>query len=250
MDIWIMNPKGFLPHLPMRYAWAMSELGGEILGPDEGAKAIEPLSEAAKMKFAAARAAQQTQQIKETRAKKKDDELARALLQFLNDPHFIALFRPISALVARNCPSVFLLSVISLIHTKAREEVQHYFQEELQITTAEEVVAEVLLPSAAALNADMRNELLSWITRLQMVIATDPQRIVGSFMDDARRMDDHMLDVGVFLLQEFFARHGKTGNTEKMKPLTTELLRIAIEPFEGVLGELEMEKIGMEEEDK
>lgn len=217
----------------------MTELGGEILGPDEGAKAIEPLSEATRRKFAAARTAQQMQRKRENRAKKKDDELARVLLQFLNDPHFIALFRPVSALVARNCPSVYLLAVISLIHEEARAEVQKYFKEELQIETAEEVVAGIDLPAAASLSADMRNEILPWITRLQMVLATDPTRIVRSLMVDHSHMDGHVLDVGVFILQEFFQRHGKGSDAEKVKPLATSLLQLVLEPFQGILEELE-----------
>lgn len=213
----------------------MSELGGEILGHDEGSKAIEPLSEQARQRFSAAAAAQKQLRRDEKRAKKKDDELARVLLELLNDPKFINIFRPVSSLVARNCPSVYLLAVISLIHDRAREEVKQYFHEELQVETAEEVVAGIPLPEAASMNPEMRSELLSWITRLQMVIATDPLRIVGSFMVDADHMDGNMLTVGVFLLQEFFSRHSKTGEVEKLKPLVTSLLQLALEPFEGVL---------------
>src|SRR3989344_383470 len=96
----------------------MSEFGGsEIFPPGEGgSSAPEALSEAAKQRFAAAGAALKTFQREEKKSKKRDSRVARTIIQFLNDDRYAHLFVLISRLVARDCPSIFILSLLSLLN--------------------------------------------------------------------------------------------------------------------------------------
>src|SRR3989338_6586098 len=104
----------------------MSEIGGiEIGSPSEGSgKAPEQLSEEAKQRFAAAAAAMKAIQREEKRSKKRDTRVARTIIQFLNDDRYAHLFVLISRLVARDCPSIFILSVPSLINDECATVVQ------------------------------------------------------------------------------------------------------------------------------
>lgn len=101
----------------------MSEFGGpDILGPSEGgSSAPEQLSEQAKQRFAAAAAAMQQIQREEKRSKKRDDQVAKAIVQFLGQDEHTHLFLLISRLVARDCPSIFILTILSLIHDAAEQ---------------------------------------------------------------------------------------------------------------------------------
>src|SRR3990167_6732728 len=95
----------------------MSEFGGIDIGaPGEGAVgAPEELSEEAKQRFAAAAAAMAQIRREEKRSKKRDDQVARVILQFLAQDGNTHLFLLISRLVARDCPSIFILAVVSLM---------------------------------------------------------------------------------------------------------------------------------------
>src|SRR3989338_2538414 len=108
----------------------MSEFGGIDIGaPGEGIAGAtdraapekrrpappEQLSEEAKQRFAAAAAAMAQIRREEKRSKKRDDQVARVILQFLAQDSNTHLFLLISRLVARDCPSIFILSIISLI---------------------------------------------------------------------------------------------------------------------------------------
>jgi DNA-directed RNA polymerase beta' subunit len=123
----------------------MSETGNIDVGmPSEGGSgAPEQLSEAAKARFAAAGAAMAQIQREEKRSKKRDARVARAIIQFLNDDKYAHLFVLISRLVARDCPSVFILAVLSLINDESASVVQEYLQEMGQKTSKETADEEV-----------------------------------------------------------------------------------------------------------
>src|SRR5438105_2028573 len=119
----------------------MSEFGGPEIGiPGEGGgSAPEQLSEEAKQRFAAAAAAMKVIQKEEKRSKKRDTRVARTIIQFLNDDRYAHLFVLISRLVARDCPSIFILAILSLINDDCLTVVHEYLEEMGQKTDVQTV---------------------------------------------------------------------------------------------------------------
>ena len=211
----------------------MSEFGGIDIGaPGEGAVgAHEQLSEEAKQRFTAAAAAMAQIRREEKRSKKRDDQVAKAILQFLAKDDYTHLFLLISRLVARDCPSVFILAVLSLIDDGSLVTVQEYLQETLQKTAKEAVDENTRLLKAGTLDAEQNRALIEWITRMQMVMALDADRILLTLMLDERNIDGTILQLSSFVLQEFFVKHGKDAPFEKIQPLAGSILQTVFEPF-------------------
>ena len=105
----------------------MFDVGGsESFVPSEGEGGMsEQASEAAKQRFAGTSAALQQIQHEEKKSRRRDDSVAQTILQFLTDAQRTHLATLISRLVALNCPSHFILAVLSLIspNCKARSAV-------------------------------------------------------------------------------------------------------------------------------
>ncbi|MBM3228035.1 hypothetical protein FJZ27_04230 [Candidatus Peribacteria bacterium] len=211
----------------------MSEFGSIDIGaPGEGvAGAPEQLSEEAKQRFAAAAAAMAQIRREEKRSKKRDDQVAKAILQFLAKDDYTHLFLLISRLVARDCPSVFILAVLSLIDEGSFAAVQEYLQETMHKTAKEAVDENTTLLKAGTLDAESNRALIEWITRMQMVMALDPERILLSLMIDERNIDGTILQLSSFVLQEFFLRGGKDAPFDKVQPLAGSILQTVFEPF-------------------
>ena len=214
----------------------MTEFGGaEIFTPEEGAgKAAEGLSEAAKQRFAAAAKAMKQLKREEKQAKKKDDQLARTIIQFLQDPAHQRFFVLISKLVARNCPSIFILGILSLINEECLKAVQEYFaefQEPDAHETVDTTMALIAGKEGKELEERTNRQLIDWITRLQMILAHDPERILKSLMLDEKHIDGSVLQLAIFVLEEFFVKEGKELPYKKAQPLTASILQTVFEPF-------------------
>src|SRR3989344_2217695 len=141
----------------------MSEFGGsEIFTPGEGgSSAPEALSEAAKQRFAAAAAGMKAIQREEKKSKKRDSRVARTIIQFLNDDRYTHLFVLISRLVARNCPSIFILSILSLIDDECLTVVEEYLKEDKIENSAAE---EIQLKPTGEMDDHGNRPLIEWIT--------------------------------------------------------------------------------------
>ena len=214
----------------------MSEFGDFELGPPQegGESAQEGLSEAAKQRFAAAAAAMQALKREEKRAKKKDDQVARTIIQFLNDDKYAHLFTLISKLVARNCPSVFILGILSLINEDCLKAVEEYFKEHEEPSARETVDESMALVDGDKLKDTTNRHLIDWITRLQMILTHEAERILESLLIDEKHLDGCVLQLTIFVLQEFFAEKEKKDLPyEKAQPLTASILQTVFEPFLG-----------------
>ena len=166
----------------------MSDIGGpESFSPDEGVGGVsETLSEEAKQRFAAAAAAMQQIKKEEKKSKKRDDQVAQVIIQFLGDEGHSHLFVLISRLVARDCPSIFILSILSLIHEESLKTVQEYLEETLQKTAEQTVDESMALTKAGELDAETNRTLVAWITRMQMVLSLSPEKILLRLMIDEK----------------------------------------------------------------
>jgi hypothetical protein len=216
----------------------MSEFGGfESYTPSEGqAGGLEGLSEEAKQRFAAAAASMQQLRREERQAKKKDDQVARTIIQFLHDPAHTRFFILISSLVGRNCPSIFILGLLSLIHEECLKVVQEYFSEQEEEDAPKTVDESISLIQGKELDQGTHHQLVDWITRLQMILAHDPERILSSLMVDERRIDGAVLQLAIFVLEEFFEKQGRGLSYEKAQPLTASILQTVFEPFMGAVN--------------
>lgn len=213
--------------------------GPELFSPDEaGGSGIEGLSEDAKQRFAAAARAMKQQKKDERRAKKRDQQVARAIIKFLNDTTQTRFLILISKLVARNCPSIFILGLLSLIDEECLKVVREYFSD-FQEPDAEEMVGQsVTLTKEGGLNEQMNKDMIEWITRLQMILVHDAQRILDSLLivpsgENATgpHLDGSVLQITIFILQEYFKLHQRDLPYEKAQPLTASILQTVFEPF-------------------
>lgn len=228
----------------------MSEIGGLDIGvPDEGQGGVsEGLSEDAKARFAAAGAAMAQIRKEEKKSKKKDDRVARVIMKFLGDQKDTHLFTLISRLVARDCPSIFILAIISLIDDESMEVVQEYLKETMEKDAHEIVDESMALTKTGELDADTNRVLIDWITRMQMVLAVHPEKILLKLMIDDKNIDGTVLQLATFVLQRFFGDRNKNADFEKLQPLTASILQTVFEPFIGNVRKILLEEIKKDEE--
>ncbi len=232
----------------------MSETGNIDVGaPGEGASgAPEQLSEQAKARFAAAGAAMAQIQREEKRSKKRDSRVARTIIQFLNDDRYAHLFVLISRLVARDCPSIFILAILSLINDESANVVQEYLQEMGQKTSKETVDEMQIIPGASNNSATNRT-LVEWITRLQMVMALEPEKILVKLMVDERNIDGTVLQLATFVLQEFYrsdAGGKKEIPFESIQTLSVSILQTVFEPFLDAIDKNLLQKAKKDDDDE
>lgn len=203
--------------------------GPESATPDEGTGHVsEQASEKAREQFAAG-AAQSKQMAKdEKKARKRDDRVAATIRQFLGDEHYAHLFQLMSRLAARDCPSVFILAILSLIHTPSREAVQEYIIEHKIVLDVPE--SRNLRDGQDDLSPEVRSELLLWIGRLSLVMTTDTEKILSKLMVDEDNIDGTVLQLSTFVLVDFFEQQKMTIPFEDLQPLTIKILQDVIEP--------------------
>jgi hypothetical protein len=215
------------------YPDPMTELGGLDIGtPGEGvAGAPEQLSEEAKQRFAAAAAAMAQIRQEEKRSKKRDDQVAKAIVQFLAKDNYKHLSLLVSRLVARDCPSIFILAVLSLIDQGSLAAVHEYLTEILKKTSKEAVDENTALLAPGILDAEANRTLVEWITQMQMVMALDPEEILTSLMLDEKNIDGTVLQLASFVLQEYFRSRKRPAPFEKLQPLAGSILQTVFEPF-------------------
>ncbi len=211
----------------------MSDFGPESFAPGEGGgRAPEELSEEAKQRFAAAAAAMRAIRKEEKRSRKRDDRVAKTIIQFLNDDRYTHLFVLISRLVARDCPSVFILSILSLISDESRAVIQEYLKELGQKSDRETVSESMRLTKGKELDAGSHAALVEWITRMQMVLSMETVPILRRLIVDGRNIDGTVLQLATFVMQDFFG-DSKGGGIpfEKLHSLTASILQTVFEPF-------------------
>ncbi len=231
----------------------MSDFGPESFAPGEGGgRAPEELSEEAKQRFAAAAAAMQAIRREEKRSRKRDDRVAKAIIQFLNDDRHTHLFVLISRLVARDCPSIFILAILSLISEDSRDVVQQYLKELGQQTDQETISETMSLTKSGDLDSLAHSSLVEWITRMQMVLSLETVPILMKLLVDERNIDGSVLQLATFVLQDYF--HSPSGGKkslpfEKLHALTGSILQTVFVPFMDAVEKKSLQKPRDEEDD-
>lgn len=211
----------------------MSDVGGlESAVPHEGEGGVsEELSEEAKQRFAAAGAALQQIYREERKAKGRDHSVADAILQFLNDDQRSHVGALIAQLCARNCPSPFLLAILSLISEPCLAALREYIREAEEQASGNTVVLETALTAHRSLDQEMNRALIAWVTRMQIVLSLDHASILPSVRQADGTLDLSLLQLTAFVIQEFARAKGKTAEYERARQLGAGILHMLFEPF-------------------
>jgi hypothetical protein len=207
------------------------ELGGpgENIAPDEGGGGGEALSEEARARFAGAAAAQQQAKKEEKKAKKRDDGVAQMIMRFLSDSQRIHLATLISRLVAIDCPSPFLLAILSLANADCAKAVEEYLTE--QGTLPDTDTKSLAALGDTALSADANAALEKWILSMELVLASDPEHILKALIVDEGNIDGTVLQLTTFVLEEFLKGHGKTVAFPDLQRVSISILQSVFEDY-------------------
>lgn len=199
--------------------------------PDEGGgSASESVSEQAREQSrAASQAAAKAQAQQEAKAKKRDDKVAAAILQFLTDDQRIHLSTLIARLVARDCPSSFLLALLSLINEQCMQEVRQYLQDRSEETDAGAVEKSVEIARQGGLQ-QAGQPLIEWIARLDMVLSLDREAILKAIVLEGASVDGTVLQLTTFVLEEHLKSTGRDAAFEDVQGLAVGILQSLLEP--------------------
>lgn len=204
----------------------------EALSPDEGVGGSpEQLTEAAKKRFAGTGIALKQIKKEEQRSKKRDTGVAQTIAKFLTDDQRAHLSVLIARLVARNCPSSFILALLALINASCLQKAEEFFEEAHKKTldaTAEENVPVI---AKGSLSREANRSLVMWVTRLQSMLAIESNEIIASLLIDEKNMDGTVLQLTAFILQEFFAKQNIRPTFEELHALSGNILHAVFAPF-------------------
>ncbi len=235
------------------YSVPMPEFSGpESAAPGEdGGNVSEQVSEQAKERFAQAIAQNKQQARDEKKARKRDDRVAATIRQFLSDERYSHLFQLISRLAARDCPSVFILAMLSLIHDGAREAVEEYIVEQ-KILLDVPKTPKNFSNDNHELPENIQSEIVLWISRLSLVMSIDTEKILSKLMVDEGNIDGTVLQLATFVLVDFFDNNNRPVPYDQLQPLTIKILQDVIQPhmdvMEAYFARLKMEQGGNDDE--
>lgn len=228
--------------------------GPESYAPDEGGEGVtgnvsEGISEQAKEQFAAAQAAMQQIRKEEKKAKKRDDGVAQMILQFLNDTQRTHLASLIARLVAINCPSPFILAILSLINDGCKTVVTDYLTEK-QITIDASNSKNTEIMTSTGLDTDNNVQLMEWIMRMETVLATDPDTILDTLIVEDNNIDGTILQLTTFVLQTFLEENKKSASFENLQKLSIGVLQSLFTPYMQARMERMLENESKEDTDE
>lgn len=204
---------------------------GENMSPDEGGgSGGEQLSEEAKARFAGAAAAQQQARKDEKKSKKRDDGVAQMIMQFLSDTQRIHLATLISRLVALDCPSPFLLAILSLVNPDCAKVVEEYLNEQgsapdIDVRALSAALGDTKLPVEANENLER------WILSMELVLATNPAQILKALLVEEGNIDGTVLQLTTFVLDEFMKSHGKAVPFTALQGVAIQILQSVFEDY-------------------
>lgn len=170
-------------------------------------------------------------QKEERKARKRDSGIAHAILQFLSDKQRTHLATLISRLVGTDCPSPFILAVLSLINEECRSVVEEYLKETLKGLEEEIFDAHRAIVKAGQIEHDVNRQIVEWITRMELTLSVETDRILDSLLIDEKHIDGTVLQLTTFVLQDFLQSQGKAVPFESLQPLSVSILQSLFEPF-------------------
>lgn len=230
----------------------MSEFGGPSEGwaPGEEQSGVsEAAREQAAQRFAASQQAAAQQQKDEKKAKKRDDGVAQVILQFLNDAQKTNLATLIARLVARDCPSPFILAVLSLINDKCAETVEEYLKER-NIDLSGGSIDQSIIPANTALTVEANERMARWMMRMDVTLQMTPDAILNALIVDEQNIDGTILQLSSFVLQTFLEEHGRNPEFEQIQQLSAGILQSLFTPYMHARMERRLRDKDEDEDDK
>jgi hypothetical protein len=230
----------------------MSETGGLDIGmPDEGTGgASETVREQAAQQFAASQQAAQQQQKEEKKAKKRDTSVADVILQFLTDSQKTYFATLIARLVAIDCPTTFILAVLSLINEQCRTAAESYLKENMVEMPAPEQIDHSIIPVNSALTDTANEHLAAWMMRMNLVMGIDEEKVLQSLVVDDQNIDGTVLQLTTFVLQEFLATLDKNPPFENLQQLAAAFLQSLFQPAMHARMERRLAEVKTDEDDE
>ena len=228
-----LNPAFSSHYFTVLYDHMFDAGGPEFAGPDESGamgNVSEELSEQAKEQFAASQAAVQQIRKEEKKAKKRDDGVAQLILQFLTDAQRTHIATLIARLVAVNCPSPFILSILSLINDGCKSVIEDYLKEK-QIAIDTSTAQESSVVPTTGLSTESNEEMVEWIMRMEAVLSTDADNILNALIVDDSNIDGTVLQLTTFVLQTFLVEHKKNAAFENLQQLSISVLQSLFTPY-------------------
>jgi hypothetical protein len=225
--------------------------GPESVGPDEGGEGgtgnvSEGVSEQAREQFAQAQAAQQQIRKEEKKAKKRDTGVAQMILQFLTDTQRTHLATLISRLVASDCPSHFLLAILSLVNEGCRSAVDDYLQEQQRVIDIEGSHSQALMRQDG-LDEEANALIIQWIMRMELVLSLDSKNILNAILVDDTNIDGTVLQLATFVFQQFLEEKGKAAPFETVQQLAIGVLQSIFAPSMHAHMQAQLEASAAEE---
>lgn len=178
----------------------------------------------------AAAAAQQKRE--EKQARKRDDGVVDAIIQFLTDDQRTHLSVLIARLVERDCPSSFILAVLSLINEKCRQALDEALQSAVEAGTVSDIREKTsAIISSGHLSEDTGTFLVDWIEHLQIALASESEATLKALRNDHQSLDGTVLQLSAFVLQDLFKGQKHDVSYEKAQTLAAGILQIVFEPY-------------------
>jgi hypothetical protein len=210
----------------------MAETGSLDIGiPDEGGGgASEELSEQAAQRFAASQQAAAQQAKQEKKSKKRDDNVAQVIVQFLTDTQKTHLATLIARLVSRDCPTTFLLAILSLINEKCLNAVEEYLRERGIESPSADSIDQSIIPANSALSDDANAALAQWVVRMETALKLDEDAVIHALIVEDNNIDGTVLQLTAFVLQEFLTAREKSVPFENLQQLSAGILQSLFTP--------------------
>jgi hypothetical protein len=152
----------------------------------------------------------------------------------MENEKYAHLFPLVSRLAAFDCPSVFILAILSLIHQESLEAVEEYIREHGVVIQTPDMQS-LAFGEQNKLSPAIQEKLIAWSSRLELVMNIDAEKVLTSLMVDEGNIDGSVLQITTFVLVDFFNGVSHPVPYEKLQPLTVKILQDIVEPHVEVM---------------
>jgi len=189
----------------------MSEVGGLDSFDVQGAsEASEQSQEQFREGLRRSQAAAQQQQKDEGKARQKDDQLAKIIVQFLAQPSHTDLFLLISRCVSQNIPSEVIIAVLSLIDRTAYVEMERILHE----ADPSQLPAVIENRGLNQLSEGQMEAINQWLNNVHLVAAKKPFHVLQNILvmirkekgvEPVREISPSFIQLSTFMLRDYLA---------------------------------------------
>ena len=189
----------------------MSEVGGLDSFDSQGvSEASEQSQEQFREGLRQSQIAAKQQQKDEGKARQKDDQLAKIIVQFLAQPNHTDLFLLISRCVSQNIPSEVIIAVLSLIDRTAYVEMENILNE----ADPSQLPAVIENQGLHELSKGQMQSINQWLNNIHLVASKKPFRMLESVLvlikkekgaDPIREISPSFIQLSAFMLRDYLA---------------------------------------------